>query len=62
MKKQILNLGKIIKKEDQKEINGGRGWNGYCRQKGGSICCQNVPGYGEFCDAGRCGRYGCFWY
>ncbi|WP_143032171.1 hypothetical protein [Tenacibaculum sp. MAR_2009_124] len=61
MKKQILNLGKIIKKEDQKEINGGGRWNGYCRQQG-SRCCHNVQGYGEFCDAGRCGRFGCFWY
>ncbi len=60
MKKQILNLGKIIKKEDQKEINGGRGWNGHCRQQGGQ-CCQNSP-WGEFCDAGRCGRFGCYWY
>ena len=30
MKKSILNIGKALNKAEQKEINGGRNWNGFC--------------------------------
>ncbi|MGG8497128.1 hypothetical protein ACQY1Q_11975 [Tenacibaculum sp. TC6] len=58
MKKQILDLGKALKKEDQKEINGGVAR--YCYQSG-SQCCESRP-WGVFCDAGRCVTGGCLWY
>ncbi|MDP2541213.1 hypothetical protein [Tenacibaculum discolor] len=58
MKKSILNLGKALNKANQKQINGGA--NGSCYQEG-SRCCENRP-WGVFCDAGRCGTYGCLWY
>ncbi|CAM1339559.1 hypothetical protein [Tenacibaculum aestuarii] len=58
MKKSILNLGKALNKANQKQINGGS--NGFCYQEG-SKCCENTS-WGIFCDAGRCDRFGCFWY
>ncbi|TDQ23973.1 hypothetical protein [Tenacibaculum caenipelagi] len=59
MKKQILNLGKALNKADQKQINGG-GF-GSCYQDGWK-CCQTTSRGIVFCDAGKCGTYGCFWY
>ena len=58
MKKSMSNLGKILTKDQQKQINGG----GVCRQQGW-MCCETGFGGQEFCDAGRCNwPWGCFWY
>ncbi|WP_440122382.1 hypothetical protein [Tenacibaculum sp. Ill] len=59
MKKSILNLGKILNKTDQKQINGGiaRG----CYQDGYK-CCQTTSGGFTLCDAGRCDGFRCMWY
>ncbi|CAM1350199.1 hypothetical protein [Tenacibaculum crassostreae] len=35
MKKQILNIGKVLGKEDQKNINGGSAALGFCDANGG---------------------------
>ncbi|WP_428742080.1 hypothetical protein [Tenacibaculum sp.] len=51
-------MGKSLNKADQKQINGGA--SGACYQQG-TKCCEYRP-WGLFCDAGRCGTYGCFWY
>ncbi|WGH76874.1 hypothetical protein P8625_06950 [Tenacibaculum tangerinum] len=61
MKKSILNLGKALNKTSQKQINGGANYGGGCYQKSVHICCQYYS-WGEFCDAGKCGTFGCFWY
>ncbi|CAL2104705.1 hypothetical protein [Tenacibaculum sp. 190130A14a] len=57
MKKSILNLGKALTNAEQKEVNGG--W-GSCTGSGSRCCVQTQ--WGEFCDAGRCTRFGCIWY
>ncbi|WP_442264478.1 hypothetical protein ACSIGC_08880 [Tenacibaculum sp. ZS6-P6] len=62
MKKSILKLGNIIKKVDQKKINGGG--LGTCYQKG-VMCCRetSIPELNPFCEPGRCTIYGsCFYY
>ena len=58
MKKSILNIGKALNREEQKQINGG----GICTQQG-SRCCETLPGGFELCEPGYCNwPYGCFWY
>ena len=52
MKKQILNLGKVLNKAEQKEVNGGVG--GYSCYQDGRQCCQTGPNGFTFCDAGKC--------
>lgn len=61
MKKQILNIGKSLDKEDQKKINGGG--LGFCYQKGVMCCRDTGTSFGAFCDPGVCTKWGtCIYY
>lgn len=58
MKKNILNIGKALTRQEQQQVNGG----GVCTQQG-SRCCETFQGGFELCEPGYCNwPYGCFWY
>ncbi len=63
MLKNILNLEgvKKLNKNEQKSLEGGRTPNGPCFYKNGQCCDTSSPN-GVFCEAGRCGQWGCIWY